>query len=93
MDGSIYSLGDDDYESGPFIVIFPAGVTTAPVIVMIINNNQLENNETFNLIIDSSLLPSNIISHPSQATVTIIDDDSKCTVVVVYVPCRIYAYI
>ena len=48
---------------------------------MIIDNDQLENNETFNLIINSSSLPtvpSNIIvSYPSQATVIIADDDSE----------------
>ena len=46
--------------------------------VTIIDNNQVEGSGTFHLIINASSLPHNInISYPSQATVTILDDDSK----------------
>ena len=38
----------------------------------------LEYNENFNLVINSSSLPANIlVSNPDQATVTIVDDDGK----------------
>ena len=46
--------------------------------VTVIDNNQVEDSRTFYLIINASSLPHNInISYPSQAAVTILDDDSK----------------
>ena len=78
----MHIIGVEDYDSGPFTVIFASGITNASFNVTIIDNNQLESNETFYLFINPSSLPTisvNItISDPSQATVTILDDDCKC---------------
>ena len=56
--------------------MFAAGMTTAPVDVLIIDDNISENNETFVLDIDQLLLPNRVsVSNPDQVTVTIVDDD------------------
>ena len=65
-----------DYHSGPYDIKFPVGVTHVPLNVTIVNDNILENNETFNLTINSSSLPGNVrVGDPGQATVIIRDDD------------------
>ena len=67
-----------DYTSGPYSVTFPAGITNVTFNIQIINDNMVENNETFTLAIDSSSLPTGImVDSPRQATVTIINDDGK----------------
>lgn len=67
-----------DYESGPYSIIFPAGVTSMQFDVSIINDNIYEYHETFQLIINSSSLPTNISAGiPNQATVIIMNDDGK----------------
>ena len=70
-----YVGGDVDYNSGPYTVQFDIGVTRVPFNVSITEDNILEGNETFNLIIDSSSLPSKVIIANGQATVTIVDND------------------
>ena len=71
-------LGNADYNSGPYNVTFPAGVTSVPFDVIIIDDNMLELIEQFDLTIISSSLPNGFtVDNPSQATVTIIDDDSE----------------
>ena len=71
-------LGNADYNSGPYNVTFPAGVTSVSFDVTIIDDNILELNEQFDLTIISSSLPNGFtVDNPSQATVTIIDDDSE----------------
>ena len=75
---TIYNtLENVDYTSGPYMTTVPAGMTNASFNVGIIDNDELENTENFYLNIDSSLLPNNVMSHPSQVTVTILDDDCK----------------
>ena len=67
-----------DYTSGPYTVTFPAGQTTATFDVPINDDNILEGNENFILIINSSSLPSDVtVGSPGQATVNIVDDDCK----------------
>ena len=67
-----------DYHSGPYNVTFPAGVTSVPFSVIINDDNILEGNEKFTLTINPSTLPSGVtVSDPSQATVNILNDDSK----------------
>ena len=69
----MYYTGDD-YSSGPYTVMFPAGMTTAYFVVSIINDNLLEGNETFTLTLNPLLLPSDvIIGDPTEAIVTIVD--------------------
>ena len=67
-----------DYTSGPYTVTIPAGQTTATFNVPINDDNILEIDENFMLTIDASSLPGSIrLSTPSEATVTIVDDDRK----------------
>ena len=71
--------GGEDYTVGPFTVEFSSEVLRVPFSVSIINDNILEGNETFNLIINPSSLPSEVtVTNPSQATVVIVDDDGMC---------------
>ena len=70
-----------DYDSGPYNITFSAGTTSVPFSVSITDDDILEDNENFLLTVDLSLLPSNITaSDPYQATVTIVDKDSKLMV-------------
>ena len=65
-----------DYHSGLYDITFSVGDTRFLLNVTIVNDNILENNETFNLTINSSSLPGNVeVGKPGQAAVTIRDDD------------------
>ena len=67
-----------DYDSGPYTVTFPAGITTAHLTIPITDDRILESNEDFNLTIDASSLPNDVTTgSPQQATVTIAEDDCK----------------
>ena len=51
-------------------------MTSIPFNVSITDDNVLEDDENFSLTIDPSSLPSNVTAdNPSQATVTIVDND------------------
>ena len=67
-----------DYTSGPYLVMFPAGATSATFIISITDDNKLENDKNFMLTINSSSLPTGV-SHSDlgQATVTIVDNACK----------------
>ena len=68
----------NDYTSGPYSVEFPIGITSVSFDVSINNDNILESNETFDLMINSSSAPDQvIIGSPGQSEVTIVDNDSK----------------
>ena len=68
----------NDYTSGPYNVMFPAGITSVPFDVNITNDNILESNETFSLNIISSSVPARVLmGNPRQSAVTIVDNDSK----------------
>ena len=70
--------GGHDYTFEPYSITFTAGVTIAPINIIIIDNNDCDNNKTFILAINPyaySLLTSNvIIGDLSDTTVTILDD-------------------
>ena len=70
-----------DYNSGPYNVTFPAGVTSVSFDVTIINDNVLGDNETFLLtIVNLSLSNQGFIfttGNYDKATVNIIDTSSK----------------
>ena len=66
-----------DYTSGPYTVTFPAGSTTATFNVPITDDMILEELENFMLTINSSLPTGVTRGTPSEATVTIVDDDRK----------------
>ena len=72
------TAGDDYTGSGPFYITFPAGDDHVMFIISITNDDVVEDTETFTLSINPSSLPSGVtVDDPSQATVTIIDDDSE----------------
>ena len=74
------SIGEGvDYFSGPYLVAFPAGMTTAAVTVQINDNTEYKDNSFyFTLAIISSTLINNvIIGETGHTTVTIIDDECK----------------
>ena len=70
------SGGGVDYGSGPYTVTIPAGMTRVPFNVSIINDNILENDEDFELIIIPGSLPDNVRRGSTGRTrVTIVNDD------------------
>ena len=71
-------LGGVDYDTGPYIVVFPAGITSATFNVTIINDNILERDEEFHLNITSPPTASKVIlGQNNQVRIDIINDDSK----------------
>ena len=70
--------GNDDYGPGPNTVIIPAGATMVPFDIPIVDDNILEDNEDFDIIIVPGSLPDDVsVGNPGRATVNIIDDDCK----------------
>ena len=68
----------ENYTSRQYSVNISAGTTRASFYVPIINDNSLEFNEKFDLIINQSSLPFNVnVGNTYQTTVTIVDDDGK----------------
>ena len=68
----------EDYVSGPYPVIFRAGMTHAAISIVINDDNMIENNENFTVAIDSSFSLSYVTrGKPDEVTVTILDDDCK----------------
>ena len=73
-----YVTGGEDYESGPYPVVFTANVTRVPFNISITNDTMFEENENFTLAINSSSLPTGFSAgDPYRATVTIVDDDGR----------------
>ena len=71
-------VGAMDYTSETYMVRFNVGETRGSFIVMINNDNVLEANETFNLNINTSSLPSGVtVGAPGQAMVTILANDGE----------------
>ena len=68
-----------DYSIGPYSVYVSAGVTSIPFGIGIRNDNNIERNEIFNIFIDPTSLPYNVIlaDDIDSATVTILDDDCE----------------
>jgi len=67
-----------DYNSGPYPVTFPAGVTSVTFDIPINDDSILEDNENFMLTIDQPSLPEGVIvDEPDETTVTIVDNDGK----------------
>lgn len=69
--------GGADYTSGPYNVTFPAGMTEASLNILITKDGILERSENFTLSLSEPTLDRVFLSDPKQATVTIIDNDSK----------------
>ena len=71
-------IGGADFSSGPYIVIFLPGMTRTQFDVLIMDDNILEYDETFELRINASSLPNRVsVGSVQQATVNISDEDSK----------------
>ena len=69
---------DNDYSAGPYNVTMPAGFTETSYDITILDDNVLEENETFYLLINPSTLPRSVtVGDINQAGITIINDDSK----------------
>ena len=72
-----HTIGGDDYHTGPYTAVFPAGETEVSFNVTIYDDEILESNETFLLRIISDKLPTRINVNLSEITVIIRDDDRK----------------
>ena len=73
-----YVGGGVDYNSGPYIVRFDAGVTSTSLNVSINNDNIMEGNESFTLNINPLSLSSGVtLADHNQTTVTILANDGK----------------
>ena len=72
----------ENYTLGQYNVTLPAGVTRVTFNVSITNDDVLEVNEKFDLIIDlSSVSSSNVnVGSNYKTTVLIVDDDGKCNI-------------
>ena len=71
---------DNDYNAGPYSVMFVAGQTDASFDVTINDEDMLERDESFMLKIDESSLSLDTVTldtNNDEATVTIMNDDSK----------------
>ena len=65
-----------DYKSGPFNVTILPGNSSGSYNVSITDDNIFETNETFNLTINASSLPSRVLLQPNCMIIcTIIDND------------------
>ena len=77
FDYCIY-IENTDYNSGPYTVIYSPGVIRYQFDVVIIDDNVLENDESFRLSINaSSLIRGITVGSVDQAIVNILDEDSK----------------
>ena len=88
----IYNLpgSNEDYVSGPYTAMFPAGITYATISIRITSDNIFEGNENFTLSIDSSSLPSYVtITNPGEVIVTILEDDGKLVLKLKHGPCKL----
>jgi len=79
-----YFVGmEQDYFSGPYFITFPAGITESMFSIAIINDDVLEETETFDIIINSSTLPSNVTNgEPGGVVVIIWDNDGRSGLIV-----------
>ena len=68
--------GSNDYDAGPYTVIFPIRSTSALLLITVNDDGVSESNETFNISI-TSITNGHIVGTPAVATVTIIDTTSK----------------
>ena len=76
---SLFLIGyNEDYSSGPYYIVFTAGMTEAEFNISVNDDNILEETETFKIIINSSSLPNNVtIGGLDEAAVTILDNDGE----------------
>ena len=68
-------IGGDDYVLTSTDVVIPAGQTRMKFSVIIMNDNTLETNENFMLMIRSNLPNKISATAPQRTTIDIVDDD------------------
>ena len=75
----IIVTGSIDYDSGPYNVTFIAGEISVTLNISINDDRILESDETFDVTINTALLPINVdvVNNVRDVTVTIVDDDGK----------------
>ena len=74
----IHAGKGDSYTLGQYNITLPVGTTRASFYVPITNDNTVEVNEKFDLVIDQSSLPTNVnAGDVDKTTVSIVDDDGK----------------
>jgi len=76
---SFFVIGaNKDYFSGPYYIVFTAGMTEAVFNITVNDDDILEGTETFNITINPSSLPNNVtIGGLDEAVVTIVDNDGE----------------
>ena len=80
INNDTFTGGGVDYNSGPYNVIFPAGVTSVSLNIIINNDYVLEYNETFYLTIINGSLPYYFMLGEIYITeVTILSDGDSGT--------------
>ena len=73
-----YTGSSENYTSERYNVTISAGTTRASIYVPVINDDSLDFNKNFDLIINQSSLPFNVdVGNTYQTTVIIVDDDGK----------------
>ena len=74
-----FLVGNTDYMSGPYDFTFTAGVTSVLFNISLIDDNIIEDNETFYLAIEKASLPDKVTVEDtsSHSTVNIESDDCK----------------
>lgn len=71
-------VGKKDYTTGPYNVTFHAGDFLAEFNISISDDNIKQTNKTFILTVDPSSLPNYVsVGEPDNATVIVMDNDSK----------------
>ena len=76
---SFFLIGaNKDYFSGPYYIVFTAGMTESVFNISVNDNDILEETKTFNIIINPSSLPNNVTTTElNEAVVTILDNDGE----------------
>lgn len=72
-----FSIGNNDYEPGPYSVNISKGNESVLHCIMIKNDTKLEMNETFKLKFNKSALNPNVVTAQDEAEVIIMDDECK----------------
>ena len=73
---NMYFTGEcDNFQSGPFEVLFPNGTTTVKFPINITDDDVYEGDESFTLVIDDSLPDLVVLGTPYRATVVVKDDE------------------
>ena len=70
--------GNDDYGPGDYLVVIPPGVIMVPFDIPVVDDNILEGNENFYIIIITGSLPNDVTRRNfGRARLTIIDDEGN----------------